>query len=78
MDHPHSDTQQITADDDLTTAPDEDTETVVINTYIELRPYIEELVRILEKVYELGKSRGEQNLLQDYLLRAFNDSGNEV
>ncbi len=54
---------------DLATISDEEFDTVVLTTYTELKPFIEELVRVLEKVYELGKSRGEPLLsLEDYLI----------
>lgn len=42
--------------------PEETLATVTITTYAELKPYIEEVIRVLEEVYEVGKSRGEENL----------------
>ena len=39
--------------------------TITVTTYAELTPYIEELIGILEEVYEVGKSSGEKNLLKN-------------
>ena len=39
--------------------------TITVTTYAELTPYIEELIGILEEVYEGGKSPGEKNLLKN-------------
>ena len=45
--------------------PEEPLATISITTYAELKPYIEEVIRVLEEVYEVGKSRGEENLLKN-------------
>ena len=46
-------------------------------TYKELVPYVVEFVRILEKVFEAGKAKGEEAMMAEYLMRLMDCTDNE-
>lgn len=53
-------------------------EVIVITTYADLKPYVEALVRLLEQVYEAGKSKGEEAAqLNDQVITLLRSASNE-
>ena len=47
---------------------------VCITTYKELQPYIEDFVKLLERVFETGRAKGQEDIMAEYLIQLLNTS----
>lgn len=47
-------------------------EEVTITTYKELVPYVVEIVRLIERIFEAGRNKGEEAMMAECLMKLLN------